>query len=995
MTTPRAIRKVFLAIEQNEGAGARVRRSIGGPQLRELSPFLMLDHFSSTSLAGFPDHPHRGQETITYLLNGELDHEDFTGNKGTIKTGGLQFMTAGRGIMHSEMPRPNADGSPNIGLQLWVDLPQSLKKCEPRYRDLQAPEIPNIDIDDKKVHIKIISGKSHGVDSVKELAYTPVWILDIEIKPGGKITQDLPSGWNAFAYTLTGTTTFTVGDDKRVVGQYHNVVFEQKGDTVSAAVEASAKENGHFLLIAGLPLDQTVVRYGPFVMNTEEEIQQAMMDFRTCSNGFERARGWESIIGGTSTLFCEVVISFYLKSAGSTRANNAAKENAKGDPELQKLRRKARCVFRPEFPSSCVDCFERRIPCQDQNSNETQNLQSDNVTPLSERVAHLEALVQSLSTGNIASLSNPGHPAMDDSTSLLADKSTSLFGLSVGSHNNATILGLFDNSILKREPSTDGKILKSINSKDSQVCRELLSSLPSPDDLKQILEIAGGWFRGWEHLFSEIQPDKSCNTLEDFVTSGFEQQNPVRVAMGLLCLAISLQSGAKFNLQLYNYNLPLPPMDLSNHYLNLVDHFVISDDDYSGSIAFVDLIAMHAKCLVNLCKISKSWSYFRRAISNAQLLGLHQNQNIGIEEQDASSQRRKDGWWSLNILDRYTSLLLGLPYAATLELHEVDINDIDPRSDVCTVLYHRQLAVIAGIVIDRNQKPNPSLSSTIEIERKLDEVASMLPESWWNDEALTPRSQLDAEIFYKRLMSRHWASQIRIFLHLPFAFKSYTESQFEYNRLACFDAVRKASRLYQILREDREAAFHMCNILDFSGFLAALILLLGRTQKGPTFLAPDLDLEKADKFSVEATCEILRKAALEPGCAVAVQGLQVLETLKSSTIYNDKLVKESKPWEGTLTVPYFGRIKISTRKSQQSRQQRSFEEQPNSLPGTAQKTLFGTNQQEPDLFLSQTADVGDLLDFPDSFVEFPQMDIDWQQMPNIGDLDQDWSFFAD
>jgi redox-sensitive bicupin YhaK (pirin superfamily) len=180
------------------------------------------------------------------LLQGAVDHEDFAGNAGTIEAGDLQFMTAGKGIMHAEMPRQNPDGSANVGMQLWVDLPEKLKKCEPRYRDLRAKEIPNIDIDDGKVHVKIISGQSHGVDSVKELAYTPVWILDIEIKPGGKIVQNLPEGWNAFAYTLSGSTSFGVGKDKTTIGQYHNVVFEQKGDEVYAEVAEDAKENGHF-----------------------------------------------------------------------------------------------------------------------------------------------------------------------------------------------------------------------------------------------------------------------------------------------------------------------------------------------------------------------------------------------------------------------------------------------------------------------------------------------------------------------------------------------------------------------------------------------------------------------------------------------------------------------------------------------------------------------------------------------------------------------------
>ena len=297
MSVPRAIKQAFLAIEQSEGAGARVRRSIGTPKLRNFSPFLMLDHFTISPGAGFPDHPHRGQETITYLLKGAVDHEDFAGNKGTIETGDLQFMTAGRGIMHAEMPRQNRDGSANVGMQLWVDLPEKLKSCEPRYRDLRAGEIPTIQIDDGRVTVKIISGRSHDTDSVRDLAYTPVWIFDVSIKPGGKIDQELPTGWNAFAYTLSGDTTFGVGKDETIVGQYHNVVFEQKGDSVRAAVSADTKEEGKFILVAGLPLDQKIVQYGPFVLNSQEQVYQAMIDFQAHQNGFERAKGWRSEIG--------------------------------------------------------------------------------------------------------------------------------------------------------------------------------------------------------------------------------------------------------------------------------------------------------------------------------------------------------------------------------------------------------------------------------------------------------------------------------------------------------------------------------------------------------------------------------------------------------------------------------------------------------------------------------------------------------------------------
>ncbi|KAK5131857.1 hypothetical protein LTR08_000524 [Meristemomyces frigidus] len=294
---PRAIRTVFEAIEQAEGAGATVRRSIGTPKLRNFTPFLMLDHFTIAVGAGFPDHPHRGQETITYLLSGAVDHEDFAGNKGTIETGDLQFMTAGKGIVHAEMPHDNGDGSSNIGMQLWVDLPKSLKSCEPRYRDLKASEIPVAKSEDGKVVVKVISGRSYGVDSLQELAYTPVWLLDVSIQPGGKLVQPLPASWNAFAYILEGTATFETGATTQQVPRYHNTVFEQQGDQVVASVPAGAKEAARLILVAGLPLDQKIVQYGPFVLTEPSQVRQAMFDYQTFSNGFERARDWASDIG--------------------------------------------------------------------------------------------------------------------------------------------------------------------------------------------------------------------------------------------------------------------------------------------------------------------------------------------------------------------------------------------------------------------------------------------------------------------------------------------------------------------------------------------------------------------------------------------------------------------------------------------------------------------------------------------------------------------------
>ncbi|EAQ86869.1 hypothetical protein CHGG_08122 [Chaetomium globosum CBS 148.51] len=300
---PRLIRQTFLAAEQSEGAGARVRRSIGTPKLRHFSPL-----------------PHARP-----LRRARMDHEDFAGNKGRLGPGDLQFMTAGRGIVHAEMPVERKDGRPNVGLQLWVDLPERLKACEPRYRDLKAEEVPVVEVDGGRVRVKVISGQSHGVDSVKDLAYTPVWLLDVEVKPGGSIVQPLPEGWNAFAYTLEGEVLIGEKGNQRTVGQYHNVVFEGEGQAVYAAVDEGAEKSARFVIVAGTPLDQKVVQYGPFVLTKQEDVYKAFMDYQTHSNGFERAEGWESEIGKRMV----------LSTCGPSAINSVGKTMPKLDENLR------------------------------------------------------------------------------------------------------------------------------------------------------------------------------------------------------------------------------------------------------------------------------------------------------------------------------------------------------------------------------------------------------------------------------------------------------------------------------------------------------------------------------------------------------------------------------------------------------------------------------------------------------------------------------------
>jgi len=283
MSRPRIITKIVESKWQGEGRGARVRRSIGRQELRNLDPFLMLDEFAGNGAegAGFPDHPHRGFETVSYLLEGHFIHEDFTGRKGFLYPGDLQWMTAGRGIMHSEMP----GNEPTRGLQLWVNLKSKDKMVEPEYQELVSNDIP---IAEKNgVKVKVIAGESFGVKS-EVRTRTPTYYLDFELAENSEETvQEVPEGWTTFVYVLEGKVDFS----GKTVKAHHTAVFGG-GD----CIKFSNADTGtsRFVMISGEPIGEPIVQHGPFVMNTEEEIEQAITDYQRGQNGFEKVKTWRS-----------------------------------------------------------------------------------------------------------------------------------------------------------------------------------------------------------------------------------------------------------------------------------------------------------------------------------------------------------------------------------------------------------------------------------------------------------------------------------------------------------------------------------------------------------------------------------------------------------------------------------------------------------------------------------------------------------------------------
>ncbi|MEW8186492.1 MAG: pirin family protein [Candidatus Thiodiazotropha endolucinida] len=269
----RGIKQVVVGQETSDGAGVRLSRVIGGPQLPQFDPFLLLDHFVSDDpddyIGGFPPHPHRGFETVTYLLAGQVEHRDNAGHTGLLETGGVQWMTAGRGVIHSEMPQQQ-DGLLS-GFQLWVNLPAGEKMIDPRYQEFDRQAIP-LEVRSDGVEVRVVAGQTSRQTRgpVCELV-TPALFYDITLPVGTRFEESLPETYNSFVYLIEGTVSID-GIDLEV----NSLAVLDQGDSV----EITAQEPSRLLLVAGQPLHEPIARRGPFVMNSEAELQQAFNDYQ-------------------------------------------------------------------------------------------------------------------------------------------------------------------------------------------------------------------------------------------------------------------------------------------------------------------------------------------------------------------------------------------------------------------------------------------------------------------------------------------------------------------------------------------------------------------------------------------------------------------------------------------------------------------------------------------------------------------------------------------
>ena len=276
VTRSRSVERVVAGQPTSDGAGVKLTRVLTQELQQRLDPFLMLDAFGSDNpndyIAGFPNHPHRGFETVTYMIAGRMRHRDSAGHEGLLENGGVQWMTAGRGVIHSEIPQQ--EQGVMEGFQLWLNLHSSEKMNAPWYRDFQHAQLPKL-LTPEGVAVTVIAGESHGVQGAVTREKTQPLYLDLHLPAGARFAQTLPSGHNAFVYVYRGQAT--IGGTVVPAGRMAILANDARADGVVIEAGADAKA----LLIAGRPLKETIVQYGPFVMNTQQEIYQAFSDFRS------------------------------------------------------------------------------------------------------------------------------------------------------------------------------------------------------------------------------------------------------------------------------------------------------------------------------------------------------------------------------------------------------------------------------------------------------------------------------------------------------------------------------------------------------------------------------------------------------------------------------------------------------------------------------------------------------------------------------------------
>ncbi|KAJ4380264.1 hypothetical protein N0V86_004574 [Didymella sp. IMI 355093] len=604
-------------------------------------------------------------------------------------------------------------------------------------------------------------------------------------------------------------------------------------------------------------------------------------------------------------------------------------------------RRKIRCIFQPDNPDVCSECFARGSRCIDQE-NANPDVIVDHRKNLRERVSRLEALVDSLLEDKTVQSESPSHPSQGNSASpgnvytkdtfpptpLSSEASSNILRdsqrvPSVSARHHIPILSVFEDALndaeekIKARMGTQHKPLlpqpnhgvddrytvvnkhpddlpeesPAASAKRERVKQALLAMLPAYDQLAKILNSNSDWWQTWRRKCSGTSgPDQS---LPQFAAQAITSGNIG--AIGTVVLAVGICSSAEDN-------------DVER-YIEAVDRWVLSDDEYAASLEGMECLILKSKWFADVGQPRRAWICHRKGLMYAQLMGLHRKRTASVAHESI--------WWGLYHGDRFLSLLLGLPYGISDSHCDLTMPSFDGEY-MHPLIFITNVSKLAGRVIDRNQGvAEQSFAWALQLDQELEDLYKRLDPTWLDYSELLATPEDNAAELRERIMAQMIYHQIRVYLHLPFMLKSATNSRFTYSRTACLNGSREVLRLYQALRTGTVQPLYECKAVDFIGFTSAVLIQIGLFNFAAVNANGMQDAGKlkeieADVRLIEISIDIFRRASSEKGGKVALQSAEVLEKMQSK--FKGGANANHGPCQDgecdDLVIPYFGTISI-------------------------------------------------------------------------------------
>lgn len=603
---------------------------------------------------------------------------------------------------------------------------------------------------------------------------------------------------------------------------------------------------------------------------------------------------------------------------------------------LECRRRKIKCTFEPGSTAVCKECYARGSTCIDQEHGDLQAVNSVAVTDqtysLRERVTQLEGLVKEV----LNRLPNGGDRSSSASSSAAADTHSgneyrsalchyqtdlppaavvlkslrntstvlpaeSSLPLPSGLREDAPALSLFDNAVLTRKDDPP-QISRERYNKNKALTQGLTAMLPGARELNILLDVSQNWWVIWRKMFPEIT-DRRCSTIKESISHSLRSENPAEVAKMILCIAISIDQ-LPSDWDFSQLHLDGSPQELMERYIATVDQLITSDDEIAGTVDGIECMFLQGKYYINIGRPRRAWLVFRRAISFAQLLGLHRLALMKPAKPDLQHTRQVSLWAHLFQGDQYLALTLGLPLNIQSQFCDPCIPPIgQPTEHTEGDAFLLRMSPIVAKIADRNQNPTLDFSLTLRLDQEMDELAQSVSQDWWGKtDALAP----PLEDHYDRLLSQFYFHLVRKLLHLPFMLKSSADKRYQYSYTAALDSSRDMIRFYDALRGSDTVGPYICKLVDFQAFSAAMLILLnlyGYSQG----VQKNVEQDQSDSALVDTTIEILRGASKEAGGIVAAQSLKALEMIAEARHgckeeHHGQTIKVSIPYFGTVTV---------------------------------------------------------------------------------------------